>query len=93
MLRMREGRRPPYGSTKGVPSPAEATTAVKKPLTHPRLRTPGHGSGRSFRAGAEPLPGVVVVPVHVLLLSAMASFAAGTDIVVRSVAMWLATPS
>ncbi len=74
------------GSTKGMPSPAEATTAERYPADASSVENPRPRLGRYFERGLSLSRVVVVVPVVVLLLSAMASFAYGTDVFVRSVA-------
>ncbi len=75
---------PPLGSVKDGPPQAEAATAERKPDAVP-VENPWPRLGRPFERGLSLSRVVVVVPVIVLLLSAMASFAYGTDVFVRSV--------
>jgi uncharacterized membrane protein YqhA len=75
----------PLGRVKGGAPEAEAVTAEGNPagvspVENPRLRL-----GRRFERGLSLSRVVVVVPVIVLLLAAMASFAYGTEVFVRSV--------
>jgi len=77
---------PPMGGTKGVPYPAEAATGERRPADASLAENPWPRLGRRFEQGLSLSRVVVVVPVIVLLLSAMASFAYGTDVFVRSVA-------
>ena len=76
----------PLGSVKGEPPPAEAATAERNPADASLVENPWPRLGRPFERGLSLSRVVVLVPVIVLLLSAMASFAYGTDVFVRSVA-------
>ena len=81
----------PPGSVKGGPPQAEAATATGNPAdASPAEASPAEDSwprlGRRFERGLSLSRVVVIVPVIILLLSAMASFAYGTDVFVRSVA-------
>ena len=83
----REGSEaPPPGSVKGGPPQAEAVTAEKNPADASPVENPWLRLGRRFEQGLSLSRVTVVVPVIVLLLSAMASFAYGTEVFVRSVA-------
>ena len=75
----------PPGSVKGGPPQAEAVPAERNPADASPVETPWLRLGRRFERGLSLSRVVVVVPVIVLLLSAMASFAYGTDVFVRSV--------
>ena len=75
----------PPGSAKGGPPRAEAVTAERNPAEASPVENPWPRLGRGFERGLSLSRVVVVVPVIVLLLSAMASFAYGTDVFVRSV--------
>ena len=75
----------PLGSVKGGPPQAEAVTAEKNPADASPVEDPRLRLGRRFEQALSLSRVVVVVPVIVLLLSAMASFAYGTDVFVRSV--------
>ena len=81
-----ESEVPPLGSAKGGPSQAEAATAKRNPADASPVENPWPRLGRPFERGLGLSRVVVVVPVIVLLLSAVASFAYGTDVFVRSVA-------
>ncbi|HKM53616.1 MAG TPA: YqhA family protein [Isosphaeraceae bacterium] len=76
----------PLGSGKGRPPQAEAVTAERNPADASPVENPGLRLGRHFEQALSLSRVVVVVPVIILLLSAMASFAYGTDVFVRSVA-------
>ena len=76
---------PPLGSSKGGPPQAEAVTAEQNPADASPVENPWPRLGRRFERGLSLSRVVVVVPVIVLLLSAMASFAYGTDVFVRSI--------
>ena len=75
----------PLGSAKGGSPQAEAATAERNPADASAVENPWPRLGRRFERGLSLSRVVVVVPVIVLLLSAMASFAYGTDVFVRSV--------
>ena len=81
-----ESEAPPAGSTTGGPSPAEAATAERYPADKSSAQNPWPWLGSRFEQGLSLSRVVVIVPVVVLLLSAMSSFAYGTDVFVRSVA-------
>ncbi len=74
----------PLGSVGAGPQ-AEAATAERNPTGESPVENPWPRLGRRFEQGLSLSRVVVVVPVIVLLLSAMASFAYGTDVFVRSV--------
>jgi len=74
---------PPGGVTDGRPE-AEAATADRDPPGASPVDS-GPRLGRRFEQGLSLSRVVVMVPVIVLLLSAMASFAYGTDVFARSV--------
>jgi uncharacterized membrane protein YqhA len=76
----------PLGSAKGGPPQAEAATAERNPADTSPVENPWPRLGRGFERALSLSRVVVVVPVIVLLLSALASFAYGTDVFVRSVA-------
>ena len=80
------------GSAKGGPAQAEAVTAERNPAG----AAPGENSwprlGRRFERGLSLSRVVVIVPVIVLLFSAMASFAYGTEVFVRSVTQVMDDP-
>jgi hypothetical protein len=76
----------PLGSAKGGPPQAEAATAERNPADASPVENPWPRLGRGFERALSLSRVVVVVPVIVLLLSALASFAYGTDVFVRSVA-------
>jgi uncharacterized membrane protein YqhA len=80
------GGAPPPGGTTGGPSPAAAGAAGRYPADASSAENPWPRLGRRFEQGLSLSRVVVIVPVIVLLLSAMASFAYGTDVFVRSVA-------
>src|ERR1700730_13314259 len=82
-----EGREaPPPGSDKGGPPQAEAATDKGSPAEASPAEDSWPRLGRRFERGLSLSRVVVIVPVIILLLSAMASFAYGTDVFVRSVA-------
>src|ERR1700722_6323636 len=76
----------PPGSVKGGPPQAEAATDKGTPADASAAEASSPRLGRRFERGLSLSRVVVIVPVVVLLLSAMASFAYGTDVFVRSVA-------
>jgi uncharacterized membrane protein YqhA len=76
----------PPDSAKGGPPQAEAATAKRNPADASPVQNPWPRLGRRFEQGLSLFRVVVVVPVIVLLLAALASFAYGTDVFVRSVA-------
>jgi uncharacterized membrane protein YqhA len=81
-----EGReQAPLGSVTGGPPQAEPVTAGRNPADAATVENPWPRLGRRFEQGLSLSRGVVVVPVIILLLSAVASFAYGTDVFVRSV--------
>ena len=73
------------GSVTGGPPEAEAATAKGNPADAAPAEDSWPALGRRFERGLSLSRVVVVVPVIVLLLSALASFAYGTDVFVRSV--------
>ena len=75
----------PLDSAKGGPPQAEAATAMRNPAVASPAENPWPRLGRRFERGLSLSRVVAVVPVIVLLLSAMASFAYGTYVFVRSV--------
>ena len=75
----------PLGSAKGGPPQAEAAAAERNPADASPVENPWPRLGRGFERALSLSRIVVVVPVIVLLLSALASFAYGTDVFVRSV--------
>ena len=75
----------PAGSTEGGPSPAETATFERYPADASSAQNPWPRLGSRFEQGLSLSRVVIIVPVVVLLLSAMASFAYGTDVFVRSV--------
>jgi uncharacterized membrane protein YqhA len=75
----------PLGSAKGGPPQAEAATAERNPADTSPVENPWPRLGRGFEQALSLSRIVVIVPVIVLLLSAMASFAYGTDVFVRSI--------
>jgi uncharacterized membrane protein YqhA len=75
----------PLGSVKDGQPGAEAVTAERNPAGAAPVENPWPRLGRGFERGLSLSRIVVVVPVIVLLLSAMASFAYGTDVFFRSV--------
>src|ERR1700722_15474235 len=82
-----EGReQAPLGSVTGGPPQAEAVTAGRNPADAATVENPWPRLGRRFEQGLSLSRGVVVVPVIILLLSAVASFAYGPVVFVRSVA-------
>ena len=85
MCRMREARQPPWAAPRAGHPQAEAVTAESNPADASPVENPWPRLGRRFERGLSLSRVVVVVPVIVLLLSAMASFAYGTDVFVRSV--------
>ncbi len=80
-----ESEAAPLGSAKGGPPQAEAVTAERNPADASPVENPWPRLARHFERGLSLSRVVVVVPVIVLLLSAMASFAYGTDVFVRSI--------
>ncbi len=81
----------PLDSVKGGPPQAEAASAERNPadaspVDASPVENPWPRLGRGFERGLSLSRVVVIVPVVVLLLSAIASFAYGTDVFVRSVA-------
>jgi uncharacterized membrane protein YqhA len=76
----------PLGGLKDGRPEAEAVTAERNPAGASPIEDPGPRLGRRFEQGLSLSRVVVVVPVIVLLLSAVASFAYGTDVFARSVA-------
>jgi uncharacterized membrane protein YqhA len=87
-----ESEASPAGSTTGGPSPAEAATAGRYPADAFSAQNPWPRLGSRFEQGLSLSRVVIIVPVVVLLLSAMASFAYGTDVFVRSVASVVEDP-
>jgi len=81
------GEAPPTGSVNGGSSEPEAATAAAVGAGNARVRL-GGGFERALSLSRV----VIVVPVIVLLLSAMSSFAYGTDVFVRSVASVVKDP-
>jgi uncharacterized membrane protein YqhA len=75
----------PLGSVKGGPPEAEAGTTERSPAGASPVENPWPQLGRRFERGLSLSRVVVIVPVIVLLLSAVASFAYGTDVFARSV--------
>jgi uncharacterized membrane protein YqhA len=75
------------GGTRGGSSGAGATAAAESPDEGPRPRLEG-----GFERALSLFRIVVIVPVIVLLASAVASFAYGTDVFVRSVASFVTKP-
>jgi uncharacterized membrane protein YqhA len=75
----------PPGSVKGVPSEAEPVTAERNPAGASPVENPWPRLGSRFERGLSLSRVVVIVPVIVLLLAAVASFAYGTDVFARSV--------
>ena len=75
----------PQGSDEGGPPQAEAATTEKNTADTSPVENPWPWLGRGFERALSLSRIVVIVPVIVLLLSAMASFAYGTDVFVRSV--------
>jgi len=80
-----ESEAPPAGSTEGGPSPAETATFERYPADASSAQNPWPRLGSRFEQGLSLSRVVIIVPVVVLLLSAMASFAYGTDVFVRSI--------
>jgi uncharacterized membrane protein YqhA len=76
----------PVGSVRGRPSEAEAVTAERNPADVSAVENPWPRLGSRFERGLSLSRVVVIVPVIVLLLAALSSFAYGTDVFVRSVA-------
>ena len=74
------------GNVKDGPPQAEAVTAERNPADASPAENPWPRLRIRFERALSLSRVVVVVPVIVLLLSAMASFAYGTDVFVRSVA-------
>jgi uncharacterized membrane protein YqhA len=81
-----ENEAPPAGSTEGGPYPAETATFESYPADASSAQNPWPRLGSRFEQGLSLSRIVIIVPVVVLLLSAMSSFAYGTDVFVRSVA-------
>jgi uncharacterized membrane protein YqhA len=75
----------PSGSVRGGPPEAEAVTVKRNPPGGSPVENPSPWLGRRFERGLSLSRVVVVVPVIVLLLAAIASFAYGTEVFVRSV--------
>jgi uncharacterized membrane protein YqhA len=75
----------PPGSVEGGPPQAEAATTEKDTADPSPVENPWPRLGKGFERALSLSRIVVIVPVIVLLLSAMASFAYGTDVFVRSV--------
>jgi len=75
----------PPGSVRGGPPEDMASTAEKSPAAGAPVENPWPRLGRPFERGLSLSRVVVVVPVIVLLLAAIASFAYGTEVFVRSV--------
>ena len=73
------------GNVKDGPPQAEAVTDERYPADASPVENPWPRLGIRFERALSLSRVVVVVPVIVLLLSAMASFAYGTDVFVRSV--------
>ena len=73
------------GNVKDGSPQAEAVTVEKNPADASPVENPWPRLGIRFERALSLSRVVVVVPVIVLLLSAMASFAYGTDVFVRSV--------
>jgi uncharacterized membrane protein YqhA len=73
------------GSVKGRPPGAEAVAAETNPAGGSPVENPWPRLGGHFERGLSLSRVVVIVPVIVLLLAAVASFAYGTDVFVRSV--------
>jgi uncharacterized membrane protein YqhA len=76
---------PPLGSVRGGPPEAKAVTAERKQADVPEVENPWPRLGSRFERGLSLSRIVVIVPVIVLLLAALASFAYGTDVFVRSI--------
>src|SRR5690242_5926090 len=76
---------PPLGGVEGGPPEAEAVTPGRNPAGASPVENPWPRLGRRFERGLGLSRVVVLVPVIVLLLAAMASFAYGTEVFVRSV--------
>ena len=75
----------PPGSVEGGSPQGEAATTEKNTADTSPVENPWPRLGRGFEQALSLSRIVVIVPVIVLLLSAMASFAYGTDVFVRSV--------
>jgi uncharacterized membrane protein YqhA len=75
----------PSGSVEGGSPQGEAATTEKNPADTSPVENPWPRLGRGFEQALSLSRIVVIVPVIVLLLSAMASFAYGTDVFVRSI--------
>jgi uncharacterized membrane protein YqhA len=75
----------PPASVKGGLPEAEAVTAERNPAGASPVENPWPRLGGRFERGLSLSRVVVVVPVIVLLLAALASFAYGTDVFARSV--------
>ncbi len=86
------GEATPLGSAEGGSPQAEAITAERNAADTSSVENPWPRLGRRFERALSLSRIVVVVPVIVLLLSALASFAYGTDVFVRSVARVVDNP-
>jgi uncharacterized membrane protein YqhA len=75
----------PPGSVEGGSPHGEAATTEKNTADTSPVENPWPRLGRGFEQALSLSRIVVIVPVIVLLLSAMASFAYGTDVFVRSI--------
>jgi uncharacterized membrane protein YqhA len=75
----------PPGTVKGGPSEAEAATPDGNPAGASQVENPWPRLGSRLERGLSLSRVVVVVPVIVLLLAAVASFAYGTDVFARSI--------
>src|SRR3974390_2850766 len=73
------------GSVRGGPPEDMGSTAGGDPAARAPAENPWPRLGRPFERGLSLSRVVVVVPVIVLLLAAIASFAYGTEVFVRSV--------
>jgi len=80
-----EGSEAAPGSVKGGLPEAEAVTTERNPAGASPVENPWPRLGSRFERGLSLSRVVVVVPVIVLLLAAVASFAYGTDVFARSV--------
>jgi uncharacterized membrane protein YqhA len=80
-----ESEATPRGSVKGGQPEAEAVTAERNSAGASPVENSSPWLGSGFERGLSLSRIVVVVPVIVLLLSAIASFAYGTDVFFRSV--------
>ena len=75
----------PPGSVKGGLPQGEAATAKRNPAGAAPVEDSWPRLGKRFERGLSLSRVVVIVPVIVLLLSAIASFAYGTEVFVRSI--------